>query len=82
MAVRNWNRGSKVSLAVDPQCPLRASSGPRDTSGNRPVSPHQRSCASNHGLVLCAEGSQTAEELLREVECRVAIVPRCAPEAK
>ncbi len=37
---------------------------------------------SNHGLVVCAEDSESAERLLREVECRVAIVPRCVPEAK
>ena len=36
---------------------------------------------SNHGLVVCAEDCESAEELLREVEWRVAIVPRCAPEA-
>ena len=37
---------------------------------------------SNHGLVVCAEDCGSAEELLREVEWRVAIDPRCAPEAK
>ena len=37
---------------------------------------------SNHGLVVCADDCESAEELLREVEWRVAIVPRCAPEAK
>jgi hypothetical protein len=36
---------------------------------------------SNHGLVVCANDCASAEELLRDVECRVAIVPRCAPEA-
>jgi len=34
----------------------------------------------NHGLVVCAEDCEQAEELLREVELRVAIVPRPAPE--
>jgi rhamnose utilization protein RhaD (predicted bifunctional aldolase and dehydrogenase) len=37
---------------------------------------------SNHGLVVCGEDCESAEELLREVECRIAIVPRCAPEAE
>jgi rhamnose utilization protein RhaD (predicted bifunctional aldolase and dehydrogenase) len=37
---------------------------------------------SNHGLVVCGADCESAEELLREVEWRVAIVPRCAPEAK
>lgn len=36
----------------------------------------------NHGLVVCAEDCEGAEELLREVERRVAIVPRRAPEAE
>ncbi len=36
----------------------------------------------NHGLVVCAEDCEAAEELLREVERRVAIVPRRAPEAE
>lgn len=34
----------------------------------------------NHGLVVCAEDCEAAEELLREVERRVAIAPRRAPE--
>jgi rhamnose utilization protein RhaD (predicted bifunctional aldolase and dehydrogenase) len=34
----------------------------------------------NHGLVVCAENCAAAEELLRDVERRVAIVPRRAPE--
>jgi rhamnose utilization protein RhaD (predicted bifunctional aldolase and dehydrogenase) len=37
---------------------------------------------SNHGLVVCAEDCEAAEELLREVEWRVAIVPRRTPDAK
>ena len=36
---------------------------------------------SNHGLVVCANDCASAEELLRDVERRVAIVPRWAPEA-
>jgi rhamnose utilization protein RhaD (predicted bifunctional aldolase and dehydrogenase) len=36
----------------------------------------------NHGLVVCADDCEAAEELLREVERRVAIVPRRAPEAE
>jgi rhamnose utilization protein RhaD (predicted bifunctional aldolase and dehydrogenase) len=36
----------------------------------------------NHGLVVCADDCAAAEELLREVERRVAIVPRHAPEAE
>jgi len=34
----------------------------------------------NHGLVVCAEDCEAAEELLRDVERRVAIVPRRAPD--
>jgi rhamnose utilization protein RhaD (predicted bifunctional aldolase and dehydrogenase) len=34
----------------------------------------------NHGLVVCAEHCEEAEDLLREVERRVALVPRPAPE--
>lgn len=36
---------------------------------------------SNHGLVVCGEDCQSAEDLLREVEWRIAIVPRRAAEA-
>jgi ribulose-5-phosphate 4-epimerase/fuculose-1-phosphate aldolase len=34
----------------------------------------------NHGLVVCAQNCQAAEDLLREVERRVAIIPRGVPE--
>ena len=36
---------------------------------------------SNHGLVVCENDCASAEELLRDVEYRVAIVPRSAPGA-
>lgn len=36
----------------------------------------------NHGLVVCGEDCGSAEELLAEVERRVALPPRLAPEAK
>lgn len=34
----------------------------------------------NHGLVVCGHDCEAAEELLQEVEARVAIAPRPAPE--
>jgi rhamnose utilization protein RhaD (predicted bifunctional aldolase and dehydrogenase) len=34
----------------------------------------------NHGLVVCGDTCEAAEELLRQVEARVAITPRHAPE--
>jgi rhamnose utilization protein RhaD (predicted bifunctional aldolase and dehydrogenase) len=34
----------------------------------------------NHGLVVCGEDCETAERLLHEVEARIAIQPRPAPE--
>jgi hypothetical protein len=35
---------------------------------------------SNHGLVVCEDSSESAEELLYEIDQRLAIPARCAPE--
>jgi rhamnose utilization protein RhaD (predicted bifunctional aldolase and dehydrogenase) len=35
----------------------------------------------NHGLVICGKDCESAEDLLWDVERRVAITPRCAPKA-
>jgi rhamnose utilization protein RhaD (predicted bifunctional aldolase and dehydrogenase) len=35
----------------------------------------------NHGLVVCGDDCESAERLLRDVEARIAIKPRPAPEA-